>query len=248
MTSQLLLDARRLEPAIREGILDVTERIERAADSAHLDPSGISLVAVTKGRSPAVTLATWLAGARFLGENRADELVAKAAAISPALSEIGDRGDPPPEWHFIGHLQRNKARRVLGVISLLHSLESLELAEELVRRCEAADIALPKCLVEVNIAGEEGKYGVAPASLADFIGQSDVTPAGLMCMAPRGANETEAHSVFAELAQLRHDMKVQFPELDLVDLSMGMTDDFEAAVAEGATIVRVGRAIFAHLR
>lgn len=192
-----------------------------------------------------MTLATWLAGAELLGENRVDELASKATLLEPLFN---GSVHPPPKWHFVGHLQRNKARRVVGIASVIHSLESNELAQELTKRAFGSGIAVPECLIEVNVAREVQKYGVIPAELAEFIGDLPLRPSGFMCMAPNGAGFEEARKVFAELAALRHDMSARFPGLDLKSLSMGMTDDFEAAVAEGATILRVGRAIFRHLR
>lgn len=230
---------------VREGLDEVMARVELAALSAGRDPRSISVVAVTKGRPPELALAAWLAGAENLGENRVDEIVRKAGALEPVFSSTNQ---PAPKWHFIGHLQRNKARHVVGTASVIHSLDSVDLARELVKRAGSAGIAPPECLVEVNVAREAQKYGVVPGKLGEFIDDLPLRPSGLMCMAPKGAGFDEARRVFAELAALRHDMAERFPGLDIKSLSMGMTDDFEAAVAEGATILRVGRAIFRHLR
>lgn len=237
--------ASKIAVLVREGFEEVIARVEAAALSAGRDPKSISVVAVTKGRSPAATLAAWLAGAKILGENRVDEITRKASVLEPAFASSDQA---PPRWHFVGHLQRNKARHLVGIASLIHSLDSIELARELIKRARGAGISPPEVLVEVNVTREVQKYGVDPGKLAEFISDLPLQPSGLMCMAPNGASFDEARRVFAELAALRHDMSEQFPGLNLKSLSMGMTDDFEAAVVEGATILRVGRAIFRHLR
>ncbi|RIK10812.1 MAG: YggS family pyridoxal phosphate-dependent enzyme [Acidobacteria bacterium] len=245
VTEQLIEEASEIAPLVKEGLDEVLGRVETAATSAGRDPGSISVVVVTKGRPPVVALAAWLAGAKILGENRADELATKATLLEPAF---GHSDVPPPKWHFIGHLQRNKARHVIGIATVIHSLDSSDLARELIKRSAGAEIEPPACLVEVNVAREAQKYGVNPGELAEFIGDLPLRPSGLMCMAPKGAGFEEARRVFAELAMLGHDMSERFPSLDLASLSMGMTDDFEAAIAEGATILRIGRAIFRHLR
>lgn len=208
MTEVIWDEASKIAAQVREGLDEVMARVEAAAFAAGRDPKSVSVVAVTKGRSPAVALATWLAGAEILGENRVDEIATKAGALEPVFRSSDQ---PPPRWHFIGHLQRNKARHVVGIVSVIHSLDSTELARELLKRARSAGIAPPECLVEVNVAREAQKYGVDPSKLAEFIGDLPLRPSGLMCMAPKGAESDAARRVFAELAVLRHDMSERFP-------------------------------------
>lgn len=240
--NRLLEQAQVLVPPVSARVDRIRERIATAAIQAGRDPAEIRLVAVTKGRDLAAAAAAVLAGSTDLGENRVDELVDKAEDLA-AVGE--ESGIALPSWHFIGHLQRNKARRVIGVASMIHSLESLDLASEILRRCQAAGERPPKVLVEVNLTGESQKYGVSREGLTEFVEaviEIGLTPEGLMCMARQGASKSEQMSVFTALRECRDDLESQGTRLP--ELSMGMTDDFEAAVACGSTLVRVGRAIF----
>ena len=153
---------------------------------------------------------------------------------------------------FIGHLQTNKVKQVLGRAALLHALDSWRLALELERRAAALDITA-KCLVEVNVAAEASKFGLAPAEVWDFLQEVATLPhvriCGLMTVAPAAENPEEARPIFAELRRMRDMMrqrveKVAYSNLDLQELSMGMSNDYKVAVEEGATIVRLGSVIF----
>jgi len=220
---------------IRSAIAAVRERISEACRHAGRDPSSVRLVAVSK-TFPAARVRELLdAGHELLGENRIQEALAKQAEIGSGAT-----------WHFIGHLQRNKARFALGVFELIHSVDNLRLARELDRRCAAAGLR-QAILVQVNLSGESTKSGVDERALPELLDavaaleQLDLR--GLMTIPPP-AEQAEDNAVwFRRLRELR-DRESDRMGLPLPELSMGMTDDFEVAVAEGATLVRVGRAIF----
>lgn len=213
----------------------VRERIRRACERAGRDPADVTLVGVSKTHPPEVVREAFEAGLVDLGENRAQELAPKATV----LVEAGIR----PRWHFIGHLQRNKVRDVLPHIAVLHSLDSERLIEEIERRfAERPDHDRPlSCYLEVNVAGEASKEGISPAEVAALLRRASDSPVlaveGLMTVAPRVARAEEARPVFRALRELA-------AAHGLSGLSMGMTDDFEVAIEEGAALVRVGRAIF----
>jgi len=192
------------------------------------------LVAVSKFQPAAAIRAAYAAGQRDFGENYVQELAQKAAELSD-LREL--------RWHMIGHLQRNKARLVVPLISLLHTVHSVELVRELDKRVSAEGRL--SVLVEVNVGGEAQKSGCNPGALADVLGAlgeaQHLAASGLMCVPPHTAEPSGAKPYFDELVRLRelHGGAERLPEL-----SMGMTADLEYAVAAGATIVRVGTAIF----
>jgi pyridoxal phosphate enzyme (YggS family) len=203
---------------LAERIADVRGRIARAAGGR-----AVKLVAVTKTHPAETVRAAHAAGLDCFGENYVQELNAKRAA----LADLG------LEWHFIGHLQRNKAKDVVNRVALIHGVDSVALAEALARRATAPQ----DVLVEINVGGEASKAGVAPADLpailAGLAPLELVRCLGLMAIPPPGAGRAS----FRLLATLARDH-------GLPELSMGMSDDFEAAVEEGATIVRVGTALF----
>lgn len=219
---------------IAERLAAVRERIAHAAERAGRDPAEVLLVAVTKDVDPERILRAVAAGAADLGENRAQELVRKREALP----------DVPARWHFIGTLQRNKVRAVAGRVALIHSVDSVPLGESVARR--AADSGSEQhVLVQVNVSGEGTKTGVDPAAAAEVVGALRAVPGlrvrGLTTIAP--AEEPEAaRASFRALRLLRDELAGRYAEVR--ELSMGMTSDFEAAVEEGATIVRVGTAIF----
>ena len=203
-------------------VAEVRERIARAARAAGRDPRSVRLVAATKTQPVAAIAAVVAAGVRDVGENRAQELVAKA----PALETAG------PEWHFIGRLQRNKLNQLAPWVRWWHSVDRLELVEALAPRVPGARI-----LVEVNVAGEPQKGGADPAAVPALVDRAralGLDVVGLMTVAPA---EGDPRPVFATLRGLGS-------HLGLTELSMGMSSDFEAAIAEGATLVRVGTALF----
>jgi pyridoxal phosphate enzyme (YggS family) len=206
----------------------VRARITAAAERAGRDPSSITLIAVSKTHTAGAVRAAIDAGLRDFGENRVQEGLAKAAEIRDA---------PLPAWHLIGHLQTNKVRAALGTFAILHSVDS----ERLLRAVSAAATDPIQVFIEVNVAAEATKFGVPPADVAALVQVGGRLPniaiAGLMTVAPRVADSEDVRPVFRSLRQLA-------AANGLPSLSMGMTDDFEVAIAEGATHVRVGRAIF----
>jgi pyridoxal phosphate enzyme (YggS family) len=221
---------------VAERLADVHERIERAARACGRDPAGIRLVAVSKTKPPEAIGEAYAAGQRAFGENYAQELAEKARALG-ALSDL--------EWHFVGHLQTNKAKLVAKHAHVVHTVDSATVARELGKRVarEGRAASLP-VLIEVNIGGELQKAGAAPGDIAEVMAavQSEpgLTLRGLMTVPPAG-DLGAARRVFETVATLRnlHGGVAALPEL-----SIGMTADLEVAIACGATIVRVGTAVF----
>jgi pyridoxal phosphate enzyme (YggS family) len=223
--------------SIAAALSEVRGRIDAAARAAGRDPQAVHLVAVSKLQPAEALREAYAAGQRDFGENYVQELVQKAEAL---------RDLPDLRWHLIGHLQRNKAKQVATLVALVHTIDSVELGRELAKRRVAAGKSerLP-VLVEVSIAGEEQKHGVAPQQLQDLLGGLAELPElavrGLMCVPPLTEDAALSRPHFDALARLRdqHGGAQRLPEL-----SMGMTHDLEHAVAAGATLVRVGTAIF----
>jgi PLP dependent protein len=220
---------------IARNLAQVGARIEAAARAAGRPPASVRLLAVSKKMPADDVRAAIAAGQRAFAENYAQELRDKSAllAADPTLPA-------PPEWHFIGPLQSNKVKYVAGRVALLHSIDSPALLDAVEARG-----APQACLVQVNVAGEASKKGLAPddlpALLDRFAAAAHVRCQGLMLIPPRG----DARPHFAALRALRDREAARArPNVDLHELSMGMTDDLETAIAEGATIVRVGTAIF----
>jgi PLP dependent protein len=219
---------------IAEGLAEVRARIDRAARGAGRRPEEILLVAVSKAHPAEAVREAYEAGQRVFGESFAQELDVKVRTLE-GLHGI--------EWHFVGHLQSNKAKIVARAATVVHSVDSAGLARELGRRAAAAGRRL-RVLIEVNVAREPQKHGVSPGDIAEAMAAVRAEPslelAGLMTIPPAGEPE-QARAVFETLASLRslHGGAAILPEL-----SMGMSDDFEIAVACGATMVRVGTAIF----
>jgi pyridoxal phosphate enzyme (YggS family) len=222
--------------SIAQALAEVHRRIDRAARGCGRDPAEVRLVAVSKAKSPEAIREAYAAGQRAFGENYAQELAAKAQELE---------GLPGLEWHFIGHLQTNKARIVAEHASFVHTVDSVALARELGRRVakKGSPNALP-VLVEVNIGGEPQKAGAMPSEIGDVMkavqDQTSLALRGLMTMPPAGDLEV-AQRVFETMASLRnlHGGPQVLPEL-----SMGMTADLEVAIASGTTMVRVGTAVF----
>ena len=215
----------------------VRSRIAAAAARAGRPAESGRIVAVTKGHPLERAREAAAAGLLDLGENRVQEALAKQEAWPAA----------PVRWHLIGHLQRNKARLAVGRFALIHSLDSIRLAEALEAVAAAAG-SVQDVLIEVNVAREPQKSGATPEEAPALVGRVAELPhlgvRGLMAMAPYGAAPRVQHEVFGGLRELR-DRLSRDPELaTLTELSMGMSDDFEAAVEEGATMVRLGTVLF----
>jgi pyridoxal phosphate enzyme (YggS family) len=231
---------------LEANLQSVRERIAAAAMRAGRDPAEITLVAVTKTQSPTMIRAALHLGLRHFGENRVEEAETKVVELPGDLA-----------WHMIGHIQSRKAKRVVHLFEMVHSVDSVKLARRLDRASEGRPHPLP-VLLECNVSGEEAKYGFKAdnwtessaqrQALLDDVEKIVALPnlqvQGLMTMAPIVADPEQARPVFVRLRQLRDELAAAFTQTDWRQLSMGMTDDFEVAVEEGATLVRVGRAIF----
>jgi pyridoxal phosphate enzyme (YggS family) len=224
------------EGDIAAALARVRDRIAAAARAAGRAPDEVRLVAVSKKMTIDDVRAALAAGQLDLGESYGQELRDKRQVLA--------QEPRAPRWHFIGPLQANKVKYVAGVVALVHSVDSLELLDALERRGAPQD-----CLVQVNVAGEAGKRGVTPAGLPalldHFATLSHVRCRGLMTVPPLAEDASAARRHFAALRALRDDEAARArPGVELRELSMGMSYDLEVAVAEGATLVRVGTAIF----
>lgn len=236
------------EAIIERNYLEVQERIAAAALKVGRDPQAVRLVVVTKGHPVQAIQAAAAAGARRFGENYVDEAVAKIEAL-PGL-EGGDVVSL--EWHMIGHIQSRKAQPVSEYFHWVHSLDSLKLARRLDRFAGEAQRRLP-ALLECNVSAESSKFGL-PAEREEnweillpeieaILGLTNLKVCGLMTMAPFLPDAEGARPFFRRLRELRDFLVERFPGADWSELSMGMSGDYEIAVQEGATLVRVGQAI-----
>lgn len=225
-----------------ENISRVKDRIALAAQRAGRDPAEIALVAVSKTHPPQTVEAGARAGLVDFGENRIEE-------AGPKMKEVAAEG---LHWHMIGHIQSRKAPEAAAAgFALIHSVDSLKLAQRLSR--SASGQAQP-ILLECNVSGEASKEGFAAQGaddwekllpdLAAILALPGLQVRGVMTMAPLAADTEAARPYFASLRKLRDYLRINLPQGNWRELSMGMTDDFEAAIAEGATLVRIGRAIF----
>ncbi len=196
-------------------------------------------MAISKTRPPELIAAAVAAGQQVFGENTVQE----------ALKKLDHFRDASLEWHFIGHVQSNKAKYIPGNFAWLHSLDSLGLAQRLARSAAAQHAGL-NTLIEVNITRDPAKHGIPPDGLAAFIGQllqsplPGITLRGLMAIGPQGAAEPELRAAFAAVRALRDECRQRFALAEFSEISMGMSSDFVPAIREGATIIRVGTAIF----
>lgn len=219
---------------LNERYARVLDRVAQAAQRSGRSPDDVTLVAVSKTWPADVLKDAAGAGVEVFGENRAQELREKFAVL-------GDR----VRWHFVGPLQSNKVRHVVGVAELVHSVDRYGLAEAIARRARAAGI-VQDVLIEVNTGGEATKHGVEPAGAARLAEETaaldGIAVKGLMTIPPRTADPEESRPYFRDLVALGDLVAASIP--DATELSMGMSADFEAAIEEGATIVRVGEAIF----
>ena len=224
---------------IAEHLDEVRSRIADAARRSGRDPSSVTLIAVSKTFDADHVRAAWRAGQRDFGENKVQEAEQKMAATAADL--------PGARWHLIGHLQSNKAKKA-AAFAAIHSIDSVDLLQ----RVDAAAVQLgssPEILVQADLAGEESKFGAAEADVEAVVRAAldsrAVRLAGLMIIPPWNENQEETRPWFARLRQLRDRLIARgIPAASLVHLSMGMSHDYAAAIEEGATLVRVGTAIF----
>jgi pyridoxal phosphate enzyme (YggS family) len=230
---------------VTENLEVIRDRIDAACRSAGRSVDEVKLVAVSKRIALPLVVECCAAGQWELGENRVDEALERQKTLPVLLREAGL--DPAKlRWHFIGHLQGNKAGKAAGRFEVFHGVHSAKLAGKLARLAEAEG-RTEKILLEVNISGEEQKHGVAPDKTVDLVAQAASLPGleilGLMGMARYGADDSELRQTFASLRRLSEDAR-KATGLALPELSMGMSGDYEAAVAEGSTLIRVGGALF----
>ena len=243
--------------SIAQRLALVQQRLEAAAKRAQRNVADITLVAVTKTHPLPTVIEAYQAGLRHFGENRVPEGNDKAVALARWLTE--NRQTTAAGWHFIGHLQSRQVGLVMaGGYSLIHSVDSLKLAERLERLALRDDNAPLGVLLQCNVSGEASKSGFAlhrwqkdSRQLASFLAAATaisnmerVTIKGLMTMAPFAPDPEQSRPAFKSLAALQDIVRHELPHLTWQHLSMGMTDDFEVAIEEGATLIRVGRAIF----
>ncbi len=223
--------------SIRENLFAIRERIERAKRNGPDPRMSVRLVGVTKGVEIHRIREAVEAGLETIGENRVQEAEKKKALF-----------DLPVEWHLVGHLQQNKARTALRLFQLIHSLDSLRLAETLEKEASRLGREIP-VLLQVNIVGKKTQFGVSPEAVSEFAGRVGQFPhlkvMGLMTIGPLAEDPKKSRPFFRRLRQIKEALEKQsIRGVQMRYLSMGMTNDFEVAVEEGANLVRIGRAIF----
>jgi hypothetical protein len=224
---------------IAEMLAAVEERILRACERSKRERGEVSIVAVTKTFGPDVVEEALAAGLRIFGENRVQEAAAKMP-LCPSYAE----------WHLIGNLQRNKVRHALTLFPVIHAVDSIKLLEAIDKVADEEGLR-PQILLEVNVSGEASKFGFKPDAVAAAIeaalSANNLTVCGLMTMAPFVPDAAETRPYFAKLRNLRDQLEQTFA-IGLPQLSMGMSNDFEVAVEEGATLIRLGTVLFGHRR
>jgi len=228
----------------KENWQNVIERVHKACDQAGRDPISVRVVGVTKYVDMARTIALYDAGCRDLGESRPQALWEKAAAC--------DAGDQTAQWHLIGHLQRNKVVKTISYNPVVHTIDSVRLAEA-ISRAAVDSSSVCEGLIEVNLSEDAGRSGLLPDSLLDRASQILELPGvcirGLMGMASHPEVGRNPRQEFAHLRELRDTLNERFPDAGgLLELSMGMSGDFEDAIYEGSTMIRIGSALFQGLR
>ncbi len=235
--------------SIADNIRRVEDRIADACARANRNPADVSLVGISKTKPAADIVSAYAAGLRHIGENRVEESISK-------MPQVRDMTADALTWHMVGHVQSRKAKLVARSFDVVQSIDSLRLARRLSRLAAEAGPGL-EALLEINVSGEASKYGFAgynwyrdeavmaglQAAMREIAALPNVRLRGLMTMAPLNADEKTVRKVFGDLYALREALEAH-GERRLPVLSMGMTDDFELAIAEGSTMVRVGRAIF----
>jgi len=221
--------------SLAENLDSIQQRIRAACHRAGRNPESVTLLAVTKGQPPEVVSEAAKLGVTFFGENKIQEAKAKIPLCSGKL-----------RWHFIGHLQTNKCRDAVELFEMIHSVDSLHVAQEISKRAEQAGKTMP-ILLEVNLAGEASKFGYRPEKLEAELNQINALPRleihGLMTVPPWTSNAENVRPVFRQTRELKSKLE-QTLGAPLPHLSMGMTGDFEVAIEEGATFVRIGTALF----
>lgn len=225
-------------PDLRANLQRVRDTIAAAAARAGRDPGEITLIGVSKTHPAELVAEVVALGVEQVGENRVQEAAEKVGRVRELLGH-------DPSWHLIGTLQRNKARQALDLFDTIHSVDSVRLAETLAKRAEDRRVSV---LLEVYFGDDPQRPGIRPTDLEDttarILSLASLDVRGLMTIAPLGLDAEQTRGVFRELRELRDRLRERHPEARLTELSMGMTDDFPLAIEEGATMIRVGRAIF----
>jgi pyridoxal phosphate enzyme (YggS family) len=224
-----------IEDLVRERLDSVRGRVAEALRESARGPDETRILVASKYYAPEQMAALSGAGVKLLGENRAEDLLEKQERFGDAF-----------EWHFIGHIQRRKAKDIVPRVALIHSVDSVRLVDELVKRTPEKGVEI---LVQVNVSGEESKYGVGEGEVEPLLeaaarNEGRVRARGFATLAPLVERAEDVRYVFAKLRAIRDRLKSSWsPYFDLSELSMGMSNDYWVAVEEGATIVRIGRAL-----
>src|SRR5215217_5528053 len=228
-----------MEEFVRERLQKVRERVAEALSKGGRGSGEVRILVAGKYYSPEQVAALSRAGVKLMGENRAEELLEKQWIFGDAF-----------EWHFIGHLQRRKVKQVVGRVTLVHSVDSLRLVEELAKRAPEEGVG---ALIQVNVSGEESKYGIVESEVESLLWAAaetgKVRARGFMTLAPLVERAEDVRYVFAKLREIRDRLRASWgSHFDLSELSMGMSSDYPVAVEEGATIIRIGRAFLIERR
>ena len=221
---------------MREKYIKLNEKIKTATAKIGKNPSDIKIIAVSKTYPISAIEAAFDLGMHYFGENKVQELVGKMESINL-----------PIEWHLIGHLQKNKVKFITGKVELIHSVDSIEIAQEINKRAKAINV-YQNILLQVNIANEESKFGFKTEDIFLAIDEiqklGNISIVGLMTMAPNYTDKEDARPIFKTLKNLADLVTKKYNTLEMKWLSMGMSGDFEIAIEEGANIIRVGSGIF----
>ena len=222
---------------VAENLVQVQKNIEESCKKVNRDPGEVTLIAVSKTKPVEMLQEAYAAGARVFGENKVQEIVDKY-----------DQMPADVQWHMIGHLQRNKVKYIIDKVDMIHSVDSLRLAETIEKEAAKKDLII-KILIEVNVAKEESKFGVMPEKVEELVSQVSQLPhiriCGLMTIAPFVENPEENRIYFNRLRNIAVDIERKKSDNVIMSiLSMGMTNDYQVAIEEGATMVRVGTGIF----
>ena len=222
---------------LKENLESVEEKIQEACKKSGRNREDVTLIAVSKTKPVETLQEAYDLGVRVFGENKVQELTEKYDSLPKDI-----------HWHMIGHLQRNKVKYIIDKVDLIHSVDSIRLAETIDKEAQKHDL-IANILVEVNVAKEESKFGLMPEEVDGFIDEianlQHIQVKGLMTIAPFVENPEKNRTVFADLRKLSVDIaKEKVDNVNMSILSMGMTNDFEVAIEEGATMVRIGTAIF----
>lgn len=222
---------------LQKNIEDVLNRVKDAASISNQNPQEVELIAVTKTIDIDIIKQAIDLGITNVAENKVQELVRKYEKIGPVV-----------KWHLIGHLQRNKVKYIIDKVDLIHSLDSYRLAEEISKRAEGID-RIMECLLQVNVSGEETKYGIDPKDVIHILKEisslENIKIVGLMTMAPHVEDQEDTRQYFKALKSISEEIdKIDLQNVEMKYLSMGMSNDFEIAVQEGANLIRVGSSIF----